>query len=115
MSDHVSVVAKSTVRPHWPVLIGSSVLIVGIAVWAMLLPDQAGGVIGSPVGWVATNLGWYYIVTATLVLGFVVYLALSPKRRGCVSDARDHDREPEHHRDDDRGEVRRPHSFCVTG
>lgn len=70
--------AQTTVRPNWPVLIGSSVLIVGIAAWAIVLPDQAGGVIGEAVGWVATNLGWYYILTATLVLGFVAYLALSP-------------------------------------
>ncbi|CAL4861000.1 choline BCCT transporter BetT [Microbacterium sp. MM2322] len=73
--------AQTTVRPNWPVLIGSSILIVGIAVWAIVLPDQAGGAIGSAVGWVATNLGWYYILTATVVLGFVVYLALSPMGR----------------------------------
>lgn len=77
MNEQSTVDSASSVRPNWPVLIGSSVLIVGIAVWAIILPDQAGGVIGSAVGWVATNLGWYYILTATLVLGFVVYLALS--------------------------------------
>ncbi|WP_236967277.1 choline BCCT transporter BetT [Microbacterium aurantiacum] len=78
MTEQTIAAPATTVRPNWPVLIGSSVLIVGIAVWAIILPDQAGGVIGSAVGWVATNLGWYYILTATLVLGFVIYLALSP-------------------------------------
>lgn len=57
MTEQTTAPTTSTVRPNWPVLIGSSVLIVGIAVWAIILPDQAGGVIGSAVGWVATNLG----------------------------------------------------------
>lgn len=57
MTEQTIAAPATTVRPNWPVLIGSSVLIVGIAVWAIILPDQAGGVIGSAVGWVATNLG----------------------------------------------------------
>lgn len=69
---------KSAVPPaRWPVLIGSSVLILAIALWAILAPDNAGAVIGAAVVWISSNFGWYFILTAAIVLVFVLILAFS--------------------------------------
>ncbi len=63
--------------PRWPVLIGSAVAILAIALWAILAPVQAGEVIGVMVGWIATNFGWYFVLTAAIVVVFVLILAFS--------------------------------------
>ncbi|WOF22333.1 choline BCCT transporter BetT [Microbacterium betulae] len=73
--------SRTAVRVNWPVLIGSSTLIVAVAVWAIVLPGQAAEVIGAAVAWTGQNLGWYYILTAAIVLAFVVFLALAPMGR----------------------------------
>ncbi|KAB1660273.1 BCCT family transporter [Pseudoclavibacter chungangensis] len=73
---------------RWPVFIGSSVLILAVAVWAMIDPDQAGELIGAVVVWTSANLGWYYILTAAVVVGFVLFLAFS--RHGGVKLGPDH-------------------------
>jgi choline/glycine/proline betaine transport protein len=63
-------------KPNWIVFTGAAVLIVAIALWAMIWPDNAGTVIGNTVSWVSANLGWYYILTAGLILLFVIFLAI---------------------------------------
>lgn len=63
--------------PRWPVLIGSAVAILAIALWAIIAPVQAGEVIGVVVGWIATNFGWYFVLTAAIVVVFVLILAFS--------------------------------------
>lgn len=42
------------------------------------------------VGWVGTNLGWVYVVTVTVVIGFVIWVAASPE--GKVRMGPDHSR-----------------------
>ncbi|MFD4367787.1 choline BCCT transporter BetT [Rhodococcus sp. NPDC058521] len=69
--------APPTVSVNWPVFIGSSVGIVGIIVWAFLDQDGADKVIGSAVTWIAKDLGWFYILLVTVVLGFVIWAAVS--------------------------------------
>ena len=64
-------------RVNKTVFIGSATGIIAIALWAILAPDNASAVIGSVVGWVSTNLGWYYFLIVTVVLAFVVVIALS--------------------------------------
>lgn len=59
------------------VFFGSSVLILGIAIWAMITPDGAANTIGTAVGWISNGLGWYYFLATTLFLIFVVYIAVS--------------------------------------
>jgi choline/glycine/proline betaine transport protein len=44
----------------------------------------------SAVNWIATNLGWYYVVTVTLVIIFVLWVALS--KEGSVRLGPDHSR-----------------------
>ncbi|MGM7698723.1 choline BCCT transporter BetT [Microbacterium sp. A84] len=63
--------------PRWPVLIGSAAAILAIALWAILAPVQAGEVIGVMVVWISTNFGWYFVLTAAIVVVFVLILAFS--------------------------------------
>lgn len=63
--------------PRWPVLIGSAVAILAIALWAIIAPENAGEVIGVMVVWISTNFGWYFVLTAAVVVVFVLILAFS--------------------------------------
>lgn len=68
-------------RIRWPVLIGSGASILAIAIWAILAPEQAGDAIGALVNWTSTTFGWYFILTAGVVLAFVLILAFSKTGR----------------------------------
>ena len=46
---------------------GSGVTIILFSLWAILAPDQASTVINAVVGWISTNMGWFYVLTATVV------------------------------------------------
>ncbi|UBH06057.1 choline transporter BetT [Leucobacter sp. Psy1] len=70
-------VPTAEARIRWPVLIGSGTAIIAIALWAMLAPDQAGAVIGNAVVWASTTFGWYFILTAGVVVAFTLFLAFS--------------------------------------
>ena len=74
-SSPVTDVAKTYVNKT--VFIGSASGIIAIALWSILSPGNASDVIGTVVGWVSTNLGWYYFLIVTLVLLFVIYIAVS--------------------------------------
>ncbi|MFL0426180.1 choline BCCT transporter BetT [Micrococcus luteus] len=73
---------------NWPVFAGTAGIVVGFALWAMLLPDQADSVISATVSWIAESFGWYYVLTAGVVVVFVVVVALS--RLGRVRLGPDH-------------------------
>ena len=60
------------------VFYGSSACILAIALWAIISPDGASGVLGVAVGWISEWFGWFYILIATVFLAFVIFLALSP-------------------------------------
>ncbi|MFP5020235.1 choline BCCT transporter BetT [Pseudonocardia phyllosphaerae] len=77
-----------SVRLEKPVFYGSAIGVVAIALWALLLPDNAAAVIGSVVEWISTSFGWFYILVATAVLVFVLFLALS--KYGSVKLGPDH-------------------------
>ena len=64
-------------RVNRTVFIGSAAGILAIAMWAMLAKDNADSVIGSMVGWVSTNMGWYYFLVVSLVVIFVLVTALT--------------------------------------
>ncbi len=67
----------ATARINWRVLINSSVVILAFSIWAMLMPNEARTTMKTYVDWIATNLGWYYVLTMTVVIGFVLWVALS--------------------------------------
>ncbi|WP_336645626.1 choline BCCT transporter BetT [Microbacterium sp. USHLN186] len=77
-------------RVNRPVLIISSLIVLAFSLWAILLPAQASGTMQQVVGWIATNLGWYYVLTITLIILFVLWVALS--REGSVRLGPDHSR-----------------------
>ncbi|CEA00564.1 choline/carnitine/betaine transporter [Pseudomonas saudimassiliensis] len=79
-----------TSRTNWSVLIVSSVVILLFSIWAIMAPDEARTTMKSTVDWIALNLGWYYVVTVTLVIGFVLWVALS--KEGNVRLGPDHSR-----------------------
>lgn len=64
-------------RINWPVFLGSSAGVLAIAIWAVVAPDAAAATIGSLVGWISNWFGWFYILLATVILVFVVFLAVS--------------------------------------
>lgn len=79
-----------TAHINWRVLVISSVVILAFSIWAILIPDDARTMMKSAVDWIATSLGWYYVLTMTLVIGFVLWVALS--KEGDVRLGPDHSR-----------------------
>ena len=68
----------------------SSLVILAFSIWAIAMPDDARISMKAAVVWIAANLGWYYVVTVTLVIGFVLWVALS--KEGNVRLGPDHSR-----------------------
>ena len=64
-------------RIDWRVLWTASAVILAFPVWAILLSGEARLSMKAMVDWIAWNLGWYYVLTVTLVIGFVLWVALS--------------------------------------
>ncbi|HET7328111.1 MAG TPA: choline BCCT transporter BetT [Nocardioidaceae bacterium] len=68
---------EPAVRVNWPVFVGSAAGVLAVALWAIVAPDNASAAIGVLVGWVSNWLGWFYILLATVVLAFVIFLGVS--------------------------------------
>ncbi|HHU37687.1 MAG TPA: choline BCCT transporter BetT [Propionibacterium sp.] len=71
--------APATEAPHRTgikprVIIGSALIIVLVAAWALVAPDQSAEILGAAVGWTAEWFGWFYIALATAILVFVIYV-----------------------------------------
>src|SRR5690554_4046009 len=64
-------------KVNLPVFITCAVLIVGFALWAWLFPGQAETVIFGSMDWIGTNLGWYYVLTAAIIVVFVLVVAFT--------------------------------------
>ncbi|MGD7002684.1 choline BCCT transporter BetT [Corynebacterium halotolerans] len=77
-------------KVNWQVLIISSAIILAFSLWAIFAPDHAAGTMATVVGWIGTNVGWFYVLTVTIVIGFVIWVALS--REGNVRLGPDHSR-----------------------
>lgn len=70
--------ASSTSRVNWPVFIGSSALIMAITAWTTAMPNRAYALLEAIFLWVGENLGWYYILTAGIIVTFALVVAFSP-------------------------------------
>ena len=79
-----------TARINWSVLLISSAVILAFSIWAISMPDDARTTMKTVVDWIAKNLGWYYVLTMALVIGFVLWVALS--KEGDVRLGPDHSR-----------------------
>lgn len=79
---------RSRINPI--VFFGSAGCVLVIALWAIISPEGAAGVLGVMVGWISEWFGWFYILIATVFLAFVAFLALS--RYGNVKLGPEHSR-----------------------
>ncbi|MFI8411085.1 choline BCCT transporter BetT [Paeniglutamicibacter gangotriensis] len=77
-------------RVNWRVFITAAAIILAFSAWAIINPDNAAAVMQTAVSWISTNLGWYYVVTVTLVVLFVLWVAFS--KEGSVRLGPDHSR-----------------------
>ncbi len=77
-------------QARWPVFMASAVGVTGMALWAIIAPEQAESAIFNVVEKVTTGFGWFYILLATVILGFVLFLGFS--RYGHVRLGPDHSR-----------------------
>lgn len=77
-------------RVNWRVFVISSAVIVAFSLWAMFAPGHAAGTMRAMVAWIAENLGWFYVLTVTVVIVFVLWVALS--KQGSVRLGPDHSR-----------------------
>lgn len=59
------------------VFFGSAAAILLFSIWAIIDPPNASQVIGTAVAWVGEYFGWYYFVTATIIIVFVIWIACS--------------------------------------
>ena len=64
-------------RVNLPVFAGTSVIIVAFVLFAAIWPGAAETAIFGSMAWIATNFGWYYVLTAAIVVVFVLLVALS--------------------------------------
>lgn len=71
-----------------PVFLTSAGLMAAFVLWAWLAPDSADTVITTVKDWIATNLGWYYVLTAGVVVVFVIVVAV--RKTGTVKIGPDH-------------------------
>ncbi|WP_129660306.1 choline BCCT transporter BetT [Rothia uropygialis] len=77
-------------KVNWRVLLISSVVVVAFSVWAILVPNSAESTMSNVVAWIAENLGWFYVITVTCVILFVLWVASS--KLGGVRLGPDHSR-----------------------
>lgn len=77
-------------RVRWRVLVIASAVILAFSLWAILTPAEAAGTMHTAVEWISVNLGWFYVLTVTLVIVFVLWVALS--KEGGVRLGPDHSR-----------------------
>ena len=73
-----------------PVFLSSAIGTLAVTVWAVVAPQHAESTLGEVVGWVSSWLGWYYILLATVVLVFVIFIGAS--RYGKVRLGAEHSR-----------------------
>ncbi len=70
-------ISPGPTKLNLPVFISSSVLIVVVSIIAAAAPAKTNAVLMSVVSWFSTWFGFFYIALATIILGFVLWLAMS--------------------------------------
>lgn len=73
-----------------PVLGCSMAGILALTAWAFFARESAATSLAAVTGWISTNLGWFYILTATVAVAFVVYVAIG--KTGTIRLGPDHSR-----------------------
>ncbi|WP_156809828.1 choline BCCT transporter BetT [Corynebacterium ciconiae] len=83
-------VAAEKPQVNKPVFAISVIGVFAMVLWAALTPNSANAALGSITSWISVNLGWFYILTATAAVVFVLVIALA--RTGTVRLGPDHSR-----------------------
>ena len=60
-----------------PVFLISAAVILAFVTWGVLAPSQLGSIAGVVNSWITQKLGWWYMLSATLFLVFVIVLLCS--------------------------------------
>ncbi len=60
-----------------PVLIGAGVVIAAVTAFSLISPSTAESAFAATVGWTTRWFGWFYIALGSVVLAFVLFLAVS--------------------------------------
>ncbi len=74
-SEKMSSEKRESPQVNWPVFLISGFLILSVALWAIVAPDSAANSLATIVETVSNNLGWFYIVTATVAVVFMIVIA----------------------------------------
>ena len=67
--------APGVSKVNWPVFIVSAAAIVLFTLWAALQPETAYNTLETTFDWLSTRLGWYFILTAAIIVVFVLVVA----------------------------------------
>jgi choline/glycine/proline betaine transport protein len=62
---------------NWLVFAGAAALVVGLALWALLAPENADAVLAAVVAWITSYFGWWYFSLAAALIAFVLLVCLS--------------------------------------
>ncbi|PXA76610.1 high-affinity choline transporter BetT [Auritidibacter sp. NML120779] len=68
-------------KVNWPVFWGALIILVAFVLFASIWPSTAENAIFGAMGWVSENFGWYYVLTAAIVVVFVLIVALTRSGR----------------------------------
>ncbi|QNQ89583.1 BCCT family transporter [Corynebacterium poyangense] len=79
---------KQAPETNWPVFLVSGAGIIAIALWAIFAPTSAAHSLGAVVNGISKNLGWFYILTATVSVIFMIWIASG--RTGSIKLGPDH-------------------------
>ncbi|NDK30857.1 choline BCCT transporter BetT [Nesterenkonia haasae] len=82
--------ASGASKVNWPVFIISAAIIVAFTAWAAAAPASAYEVLEGAFTWISGSLGWYFILTAAIVVVFVLVVAFT--RSGRIKLGPDHSR-----------------------
>jgi len=75
---------------RWAVFVPSVALVTAVAVWGLVASDSAESTLADVVGRVTSGFGWFYVLLATAIVVYVLFLGLS--RYGSIRLGPDHSR-----------------------
>ncbi|KAB3523323.1 BCCT family transporter [Corynebacterium zhongnanshanii] len=64
-------------KPNWVVVGFTAVFTIAVSIWAYVSSSSFEHVVTAATGWLTGNLGWLYVGTVAIVLGFMVWIAVS--------------------------------------
>src|SRR5699024_7937805 len=66
-----------TMKKITSVFIASFILTILFIFWGAIAPENLESVSGAAQNFLQTNFGWFYLISASVILLFVIYLAFS--------------------------------------